>query len=216
MSSDAAPRITPTTPAQWDDVALDALNAAPAGLQFVLTHWQAEGTARGMNALGVLSQHPALAKAFLTFNAYVGSAASTLSRRVRELLILRVSWLRKAEYEFAQHVILGLRAGLTEAEIERVQQGPDAPGWDALDADLVRAVDELVVNAKIGDATWSRLAAQFNTQQLMDIVFVTGCYEILAWLFKSAGTPFETCLERLTPEIRARMLAARPAVSAGE
>jgi hypothetical protein len=43
---------------------------------------------------------------------------------VRELAILRISWLRRGEYEFVQHVILGLNAGLSAADIERVQLGP--------------------------------------------------------------------------------------------
>jgi alkylhydroperoxidase family enzyme len=188
------------------------LGAFPASLQFVLTQWKAEGTARGMNVLGILSQHPPLAKAFLTFNAHIATT-STLSKRLRELLILRVSWLRKGEYEFAQHVILGLRAGLTEVEIERVQQGPDAPGWSPVDADLVRSVDELVALGQIRGATWERLSTHFNTAQMMDIVFVTGCYEVLGWLLKSAATPFEPCLEPLSPDVKARMLASQPVVS---
>src|SRR3546814_3983089 len=80
-------------------------------------------------------QHPALAKAFLTFNNHVATA-STVTARVRELVILRISWLRRAEYEFIQHVILGRRAGLSDIEIERIQIGADAPGWAPLDADL--------------------------------------------------------------------------------
>ena len=45
------------------------------------------------------------------------ATGSTLSARERELLILRTAWLRRSEYEYIQHVILGLRAGLTEEEI---------------------------------------------------------------------------------------------------
>jgi len=114
-----------------------------------------------MHVLGVMAPHPPLAKAFLTFNAHV-AGASTLSVRVRELAILRISWLRRGEYEFVQHVILGLRAGLSAAEIERVQLGPDAAGWDPADADLLRAVDELNADACIGDATWERLGRRFR------------------------------------------------------
>jgi 4-carboxymuconolactone decarboxylase len=45
---------------------------------------------------------------------------------MRELLILRIGWLRQSEYEYLQYVVLGLRAGLTEEEIELIRQGPDA------------------------------------------------------------------------------------------
>src|SRR6201999_510621 len=141
-------------------------SAFPSGRDFVLAHYQdRDGGARGMHGLGVILRYPALAKAFLSFNNHV-AIASTLSRRIRELLILRISWLRRSEYEFVQHVVLGRRAGLSEAELERIQLGPDAPGWDAVDADLLRAVDELHRDARIQDGTWARLSAHFSTTQL--------------------------------------------------
>ena len=42
-----------------------------------------------------------------------------MPKRTRELLILRIGWLRQSEYEFVQHLALGARAGLSEAELER-------------------------------------------------------------------------------------------------
>ncbi len=201
------PRIEPILPPAWDEVVLDALGAFPRGLEFVLSRWKAGGVdARGMNTLGTMAHHPALAKAFLTFNAHV-AGASTLSGRVRELLILRISWLRRAEYEFVQHVILGLRAGLTQEEVERVQSGPDARGWDPMDADLMRAADDLHAHASIQPPTWARLAARFNTQQMMDLVFLVGCYDVLAMAIKSFQTQLEPGVAALDPAVRARMYA---------
>jgi 4-carboxymuconolactone decarboxylase len=203
---DPVPRIVPLLPPEWDATALDALAAFPSGRDFVLSRWQTGG-ARGMHALGTMLRHPALAKAFLTFNNHI-AVASSISKRIRELLILRISWLRGEEYEFVQHLVLGVRAGLTEAELQRVQLGPDAPGWDPEDADLVRAVDELHADACIGDATWARLAARFDTPQLLDILFAVGCYEVLAMMLKTCRVPLEAGVEPLDPEVRARMHAA--------
>ena len=206
MQSESTPRITPFLPSAWNEVILDALGAFPKGLDFVLSRWKAGGVdARGMHVLGTMAHHPPLAKAFLTFNAHVASA-STLPVRVRELVILRISWLRQAEYEFVQHVILGLRAGLTHEEVERVQRGPDAPGWSPVDADLLRATDELNAQARIGQSTWDRLAEQFNTAQLMDLVFLIGCYEVLAMAIKTFQTQLEPGVAPLDPAARARML----------
>ena len=150
--------------------------------------------------------HPALSRAFLVFNNHVATAA-TVSRRIRELLILRISWLRRAEYEYYQHTVLGLRAGLTEDELERLRIGPDAPGWSPVDADLVRAVDELNAEACISDATYARLAQHFTAQQLLDIVFAVGCYELLAMVFKTFKVEFEQGSERPSPAVLARMHA---------
>jgi alkylhydroperoxidase family enzyme len=192
-------------PPEWDTGSYDALSAFPSGRDFVLSHHKEDG-ARGMHGLGVILQHPALAKAFLAFNNHV-AIASSVSKRVRELLILRISWLRRSEYEFVQHVVLGRNAGLSEAELERVQLGPDAPGWDRLDADLVRCVDELHADARIQDATWERLSAHFSTTQLMDIVFAVGCYDILAMVFKTFGAQLEPGVDPLDASVRARMHA---------
>jgi len=206
MPNEPAPRIAPIHPSEWDATAHDALSAFPTGRDFVLSRWQTGG-ANGMNALGTMLRHPALAKAFLTFNNHI-AIGSTVPRRIRELLILRISWLRGEEYEFVQHQVLGLRAGLTEAELERVQLGPDAPGWDPGDADLVRAVDELHANAYIEDETWAHLSQRFNTQQLLDILFAVGCYEVLAMVFKTCRVPLEPGLNPLDPATRARMQAS--------
>jgi 4-carboxymuconolactone decarboxylase len=210
MQNELAPRITPILPPEWDQVILDALGAFPQGLGFVLSRWKAGGVdARGMHVLGTMAHHPTLAKAFLTFNAHV-AGASTLTARVRELVILRISWLRQAEYEFVQHIILGLRAGLTEEEVERIQRGPDAPGWDPVDADLVRAVDELHAHARIEQGTWDRLTARFNTAQLLDLVFLIGCYDVLAMAIKTFQSRLEPGVAPLDPAVRARMFSGSP------
>jgi len=198
MTNKSAPRIPPIHPSNWDESTLDALSVFPTSRDFILNNYKS-GDARGMNGVGAMLHHPTLAKAFLTFNNHV-AMASTVSKRIRELLILRVGWLRGAEYEFQQHVILGLRAGLTEVEIERLTHGPDAEGWDVVDATLLRATDELVADAFIKDETYA-------VQQLLDIVFAVGCYEMLAMVFNSFQVPFEESLPLMTPETRARMNA---------
>jgi 4-carboxymuconolactone decarboxylase len=203
--SAATQRISPLLPGDWDAVAYDAVSAFPSGRDFVLSRWQTGG-AQGMYGLGVMLRHPALAKAFLTFNNHIATA-STVSRRVRELLILRTGWLRRSEYEFVQHLVLGRRAGLSDAELERVQEGPDAAGWSPEDAELLRAVDELHAHADIKDSTWARLSAWFNEAQLLDIIFVVGCYDLLAMVFNSARLAPEPGLDPLDPAVRARMHA---------
>lgn len=205
MQNQFPARVAPLLPPEWGADTHDAASVFPSARDFVLSRYGTEG-ARGMHGLGVILRHPALAKAFLAFNNHV-AVASSVSKRVRELLILRISWLRRSEYEFIQHVVLARNAGLSEAEIERVQLGPDAPGWDPTDADLVRAVDELHADARINDATWARLSAHFSTAQLMDIVFAVGCYEVLAMVFKTFGAQLEPGVDPLEPAVRTRMHA---------
>ncbi len=209
MQDENNTRMSPLLPPDWSDEILDALGAFPSGLQFVLSRWEDGGEdARGMYTLGSLAHYPALAKAFLTFNRHVAQG-STLTARERELLILRISWLRHSEYEFVQHAILGRRAGLTDEEIERVQAGPDAPQWNSEDAALVRVADDLHTHTRISDTTWAALVPRYDTQQIMDMVFLVGCYNVLAMALGSFDIPLEPGVEGFDSQTRERMLASR-------
>jgi len=184
------PRIPPRPRSDWDEEVLDALavfvpSTARAQAEPRVPRAD-DGSRRAVNALGMLVQHPKLAKAFLGFNQHL-LRDSTLPVRSRELVILRVAWRCRCEYEWAQHVLLAREAGLRDEEIERVQQGPDAPGWSAADTALLRAVDELDADACIGDAVWKALAEQLDRRQLMDLVFTIGAYSLLAMAFNSFG-----------------------------
>jgi alkylhydroperoxidase family enzyme len=142
-----------------------------------------ESRPKGLNALGLLARHPELTTAFNTFNGHV-LFATTLSARQRELLVLRVAARRDARYEWAQHVVLAGDAGISTDELERILAGPGA-GWTALEGALVQAVDELLDDARIADATWAVLASELDERQLMDVVFTVGAYDLVAMAFRT-------------------------------
>lgn len=139
---------------------------------------------KGLNALGTFAHYPMLTQAYHTFAGHL-LYGSSLSLRQRELLVLRVAHLRGCEYEWIQHTVIGQDVGISEAEIDRVVEGPSSDGWDPLEASLLRAADELIADAKIADATWAVLAESFDTEQLMDVVFTVGGYEMLAMALRS-------------------------------
>ena len=164
MDESIRPRVLPLPAAEWNDEIIDALGAFPAGLNFVRRS-RAEGDEhpRGENVLGALAQYPALAKAFLSFNAHV-AVSSSLSARIRELAILRVSWLNCSEYEYTQHLVLARRAGLSESDIEQTQV--DRCVDNAIDPDglVLRSIDELYFDTFISSKTWASLLQHFNDQ----------------------------------------------------
>ena len=136
-----------------------------------------------------------LAAAFHTFNGHI-LFNTTITPRQRELLVLRVAHLRQAEYEWAQHVLLAADAGISPEEVERIKDGPGADGWSPFDAALVGAVDELLQTARVGDATWATLAAELDTQQLMDVIFTVGAYEIVAMAMRTFDVELDDDLRR--------------------
>ena len=147
---------------------------------------------RDLNIFRVLMNHPQLTKRWAVFAAHV-LHKQTLPPRERELLILRIGWLNQAEYEWAQHVQIAQRSGISEEEIERVKEGPGA-GWPALEAALLQAADDLHENSVVSDQTWKTLATNLSTQQMMDVVFTIGQYNLVSWALNSFGVPLDDFL----------------------
>ena len=133
-----------------------------------------------LNIFGTLGHHPDLMRRWLVFGNHVLSK-STLSGRDRELAILRVGWQCRAPYEWGQHVGIARREGITDEEIARVAEGPDAEGWSGHDAAILRAADELHDTATISDPTWAILAEAYTPQQCMDLVFAIGQYHLVSF-----------------------------------
>src|SRR5213083_2051212 len=75
-----------------------------------------------------LGRHRRLFRGWLLFAGRL-MPGGTLPRRESELVILRVAHRHGSAYEWTQHVGLGRQAGVTEADLERIQAGPEAAGW---------------------------------------------------------------------------------------
>jgi alkylhydroperoxidase family enzyme len=181
-----SPRLAPLEPAAWPPAMRDALAAlAPPDPRHPLPERRADRP-KALNLLGVFAHHPELTRAYNGFNGHL-LFATTLSTRQRELLVLRVAAVREAEYEWLQHKVIAADIGMPEEEVERVAEGPEADGWSPLDAALLRAVDELLADARIGESTWAVLSDELDAQQLLDLVFTVGAYETLAMAMRTFG-----------------------------
>lgn len=153
-----------------------------------------ESVEEGINITRTLANHPALAEAWLGFARYV-LGDNTLPPRDRELLILRISYLCGSEYEWGQHTRIARSVGVSDEEILRVIEGPDAAGWSALDSALLRAVDELHHDSEVSDETWAALAAHYDTRQLMDLVFTVGQYNLVSMALRTFRVPLDEGVE---------------------
>jgi alkylhydroperoxidase family enzyme len=151
------------------------------------------------NIFTTLARHPKLLKRWLVFGNHI-LAKSTLPAREREIAILRMGWLCRAEYEWGHHLAIGKQAGLSDADIRRIAAGPDAPGLDQFEAVLLRAVDELHADTFISDATWQSLVERYNTEQLLDLVFTAGQYKLVSMALNSLGVQLEEGFEGFTDE----------------
>jgi alkylhydroperoxidase family enzyme len=173
----AGPRIPPLPPEERDAQAEELLDGAGAATGLP--------GAEAANIFSTLVRHPGLFRRWMPFGGKL--LMGKLPARERELLILRTGWRCRSEYEWGQHVRIGKACGLTDAEIARVKDGPDAPGWDEFDATLMRAADELHDDSCVSDATWAALAARYDERQLIEVPMLVGQYHLVAFTLNTLG-----------------------------
>src|SRR5258706_3870640 len=110
------PRVSPLPESEWSDETRELMESLRRDGHIY-------------NIFRTLARHPQLLKRWLVFGSHILSK-STLPAREREIAILRMGWLCRAEYEWGHHVAIGKDAGLSDDDIERVKKGPDASGLD--------------------------------------------------------------------------------------
>ena len=127
--------------------------------------------------LGVLARHPAMAREFLKYNAFLLQRGE-LPLRLRELAVLRLAHARRSVFFWGEHVRVATAGGLSEEDIAGIAAGND--GFDGVDRLVLEATDELLADGRAKPATWQRLVEVLGTHQAMELIFVVGTYAMLA------------------------------------
>jgi alkylhydroperoxidase family enzyme len=120
-----------------------------------------------------------------------------LEPRLRETVILRVAKLSDSEYELHHHRTLGKSVGLTDDELQAIENR----SYDSLEpllAAAARFTDEVVTQVSPSDVTLAELRGLTTDQIVTNIVLTIGCYMSIARLVAVAGIePDSEALEHL-------------------
>ena len=139
-----------------------------------------------------MARHASSLKAFNVLALHVFSSTNnTLTPRDKEILILRTAWLCKSGYEWARHELLGLRAGVTPAEVAALKLPIADGGWSERDATLVATADALVTDHFVPDALWAKLTAYFDEKQCIDAIYAVGLYTMVGMFLNTVGTELD-------------------------
>ena len=149
---------------------------------------------RPLNIFLTLAKNEPLFAAFSKLGGHLLGRQSSIPRRERELVILRVGWRSGSDYEFGQHTLIGRQVGVTDDEIERLVR-PGLDGWADDDAALLTMADELCADNAVSDETWAKLAGRWSEQQLLELLVLAGFYRLVSGFLRSVrvqrepGTP---------------------------
>ncbi|MBL8771354.1 MAG: carboxymuconolactone decarboxylase family protein [Phenylobacterium sp.] len=176
------PRLAPLDPPDWDPAVHQILDPGRRPDEF------GDPAQPVFNVFRTLANYPAQMKRMSPWGNHL-LFKSSLEPRVREILILRTGWVCQAAYEWAHHEEIALtQAGVSPEDVEAVRRGRFD---DPADQVLIDAVDELLRDRFIGQATWDGLAAKLATRQLMDLVFTVGHYASMCMALNTFGVQLE-------------------------
>jgi alkylhydroperoxidase family enzyme len=126
------------------------------------------------NIFLALTQTPALLDGFLTYANALRS--SPLEQRLRELAILTVGHLTDSRYEVAHHQSHGLKAGLTQAQLDAVPGFETSPLYTPQEKAVMAYARESTLKVGVSDSTWRAVAAFLGEAELIALVLVVAWY----------------------------------------
>jgi alkylhydroperoxidase family enzyme len=123
--------------------------------------------------------------------------------RDRELLILRTGWNAQSEYEWSEHVGNVGRGRQMGLPIDRLPLGPNAPGWDPFEANLLRFADEAYRDSIVSDRTWTAVHERYDDRMMIDATVTVANYRMVSMALNFLGVQVNPGEERL-PAVPAR------------
>ncbi len=128
---------------------------------------------------GLLLHSPDLAQAWMSFINAV-RWQTTLSARMREIVILRVAVLNNATYIIDVHRRHFAAAdGLTHAECEALLAATvSASAFSATELAVIAYVDALTRTSQVPDTVFEQARQSFDERQLVELSVLTGAYNM--------------------------------------
>lgn len=145
-----------------------------------------------LNLFRVLLNYPDIARELNNTIIALVNSDSALSHRLRELIIMRIAWCTRSEYEWTQHWQVCLLFGLSETEIVAVKEWRTASCFDESDKAVLQATDETLAEGAISAEAWAKLELQFaDPAALIVVVASIGNWLMFSQLLRSLHIPLE-------------------------
>ncbi|MDB5534797.1 MAG: alkylhydroperoxidase AhpD family core protein 7 [Hyphomicrobiales bacterium] len=117
---------------------------------------------------------------------------TSLSDRLRELVIIRVGWRLDSRYILKQHVpLLALPAGVSEAECAALQKDV-LENFSEAETAALAAADELTMHVVLPEALAAQLKRHFDDRQYVELIVLIGTYNMHARFVAGVDLPLET------------------------
>ncbi len=132
-----------------------------------------------LNLYKMLLHSPPLAEGWLGFFTSIRQRAE-LPGRYRELVILRIAVLNRADYEFDVHVPFALEEGLSQAAIDELRAGRVPAELDAADRAVIAYTEAMTRDVHVSDDVFAQVRAHFSERNTVELTTTIAGYNCVS------------------------------------
>lgn len=163
-------------------------NTVDPELKDVFEQMKQRGTV--LNVYRMVAWSPALAKVWAPFARGLRTQLS-VSRKLRELLIVQIACRHASAYEYGHHAHMAQAEGITPAQLAALPQWRDGGLFDAEECLVLRLADDLSQSSGASAATMQALLEHFGEKHLMELLATGAFYCAVARIVNSLDCELE-------------------------
>ena len=151
------------------------------------------------NLYQALGNHPELVAAWAEFSKTLRHDTRT-PRALRELVILRGAQVMRSEYEWAQHLAMARKAGVSEAKIKNLASWRTSSEFSEQEKAAL-ALAEAVTEGRVSDEVYARAKKHFDDHDYVELALVAAFYAMVGRMIDAMGVELEPEMKNYSPKL---------------
>ena len=115
-------------------------------------------------------------------------------------MILRGAQLMRSEYEWAQHLPMARKAGVTEAQIAALPSWKTSSSFNAREKAAL-ALAEAVTHGKVSDEVYAEAMRHFDHHDYVELAIVASFYAMVGRMLDAMGVQLEPEVKNYSPKL---------------
>ena len=171
-----------------------------AGFDPVLQKRLEELWGEPVNLYRALGNHPALTAAWTEFANAIRHDSRT-PRALREIMILRTAQIARSEYEWAHHLRMARKAGVSETKIAALGDWRACAAFDAKER-AVLALTEAVMACNVTDEVHAEAKKHFSDAEFVELSLTAGFYAMVSRMLDAMRVELDEDVRDHAPKLR--------------
>lgn len=127
----------------------------------------------------VLLNSPPVALGWLHFLTAI-RMETTLPAMYRELVILRIGLMNKAEYEYQEHVPQALAAGITQRQIDTLAVCQESDAFDDTQRAVLAYIDAMTLEIAVPDRVFEAVRRLFDDREVVELTAMIAAFNLVS------------------------------------